>query len=279
MTLKAPLNPWHMIPNSMEVFIAKKWSDSFLQLWFYKDQSLASAGETVEDVYSNGTLKKTRDGDKLTVNITAHELTVEKLAILQSGLVEVHPWTVTAEVEKWNPWDWSYDKDIILQYSNADWTAISPTSVKALINWTEQALVASTDYSVWVTMFWATYIKLLSGSKLDASSPSSVRITVTYSSVNAVAKVMDHKTNALAAPFVMVLKNEYVYDWETKRITTYLDNCLASKATLQQIADNDDTTVGFPVEITGTVIKQDFEWFSLVSPATETETETENESS
>ena len=41
----------------------------------------------------------------------------------------------------------------------------------------------------------------------------------------------------------MVLKNEYQYNGETKRITTYLDNCQASKATLQQIADNDDTTV------------------------------------
>ena len=97
------------------------------------------------------------------------------------------------------------------------------------------------------------------GGKLDATSPNSVRISITYSSVNANAKVMDHKANALAAPFVMVLKNEYVYNGETKRITTYLDNCQASKATLQQIADDDDTTVGFPVEITGTVIKQDFE--------------------
>lgn len=268
MTLKAPLNPWHMIPNSMEVFIAKKWSDNFLQLWFYKDQSIANAGETVDDVYSNGTLKKTKDWDKITVNITAHELTVEKLAILQSGLVEVHPWTVTAEVEKWNPWDWSFDKDIILQYSNADWTAIEPTSVTALINWTETTLTANTDYSVWATMFGATYIKLLTGEtggKLDADAPTSVRITVTYSSVNANAKVMDHKANALAVPFVMVLKNEYNYNGETKRITTYLDNCQASKATLQQIADSDDTTVWFPVEITGTVIKQDFEWFSLAS--------------
>ena len=263
MTLQAPLNPWHMIPNSMEVFIAKKWSDDFLQLGFYKDQSLANAGESVEDVYSNGTLKKTRDWNKVTLNITAHELTVEKLEILQSGLVEVHPWTVSAEVERRNPWEWGYDKDIILQYSNADGSAITPTTVTALINGVETALVADTDYTVWVTMFGATYIKLTSGSKLDADSPNKYRISVTYSSDNANAKVMDHLANAVAVPFVMVLKNEYVYNGETKKITTYLDNCQASKATLQQIADNDDTTVWFPVEITGTVIKQDFEWFSL----------------
>jgi hypothetical protein len=44
---------------------------------------MAAAGESVDDVYSNGTLKKTRDGDKVTVNITPHELTVDKLEILQ----------------------------------------------------------------------------------------------------------------------------------------------------------------------------------------------------
>ena len=265
MTLPAPLNPWHMIPNSMEVFIAKKWSDNFLQLWFYKDQSIANAGETTEDVYSNWKIKKMKDWDKITVNITAHELTVEKLEILQSGLVEVHPWTVTGEVEHRNPGEWGYDKDIILKYSNLDWTAVTVASVTALIDWAEETLVANTDYSVWVTMFGATYIKLLSGSKLDADSPNEYRLTVTYSSVNANAKVMEHKANALAAPFVMVLKNEYKYNGETKKITTYLDNCQASKANIQQIADDDDTTAWFPVEITGTVIKQDFEWFSLTS--------------
>lgn len=72
-----------MIPNSMEVYIAKKWSDNLLQLGFYKDQSLAAAGESVDDVYSNGIIKKIKNGNKMTVNITTHELTVDKLEILQ----------------------------------------------------------------------------------------------------------------------------------------------------------------------------------------------------
>jgi len=80
-----------MVPNSMEVYIANDWGDTPLQLGYYKDQELAPAGESIEDVYSNGVLKKTKDGDKVTLNITVHELTIEKLAILQSGLVEVHP--------------------------------------------------------------------------------------------------------------------------------------------------------------------------------------------
>ena len=83
MTLKAPLNPGHMIPNSMEVYIAKKWSDTLMQLGFYKDQSLAAAGESVDDIYSNGTIKKIKNGNQMTVSITPHELTVEKLEILQ----------------------------------------------------------------------------------------------------------------------------------------------------------------------------------------------------
>lgn len=263
MSLKAPLNPGHMVPNSMEVYIAKKWSDPLLQLGFYKDQGMAAAGESVDDVYSNGTLKKTRDGDKVTVNITPHELTVDKLEILQFWLVKLNPGTVTGEVEKFNPGDWSYDKDIMLKYSNADDSAIVPTSVTALIDGTEETLVKDTDYSVGVDLFGSTYIKLISGSKLDANSPTWVRITVTYSATNADDKVMEHAANAIAKPFVMVLVNEFEFDGEKKYIRTYLDNCQASKATLQQIADSDDTTVGFPVEITGTVIKQERKGFNL----------------
>ena len=101
------------------------------------------------------------------------------------------------------------------------------------------------------------------GGVLDANAPTSVRITVTYSATNADDKVMEHSANAIAKPFVMVLVNEFEFDGEKKYIRTYLDNCQASKATLQQIADSDDTTVGFPVEITGTVIKQERKGFNL----------------
>jgi len=265
MSLKAPLNPGHMIPNSMEVYFAAKWSDNLMHLGFYKDQSLESAGETNEDVYSNWTIKKVKDWNKITINFTTHELTAEKLAVLQSGLVEVLPGTVSWEVEVYMPWDWSYDKDILLKFANADWTAITPTSVKALINWVEQTLVADTDYSVGATQFGATYIKLTKGSKLDDNSPENVKLTITYSATNAQAKVMDHFANAVAKPFVMVLVNEFEYDWEKKTIKTYVDNCLADKAMLQQIADSDNTTVGFPLTITGTIVSQEFVGFSQSS--------------
>lgn len=265
MTLKAPLNPGHMIPNSMEVHIATGWWEDFLQLGFYKDQELAAAWESIDDVYSNWTIKKIKDWNKITLNITAHELTVEKLAILQYGLVEVHAGTVTWEVEVWKAWEWSFEKDILLKYSNANWTAATITSVTALISWTEETLVADTDYTVWATPFWATYINLKSGWKLSADSPEKVRITVTYSTTNATAKIMDHKANSLAKPFVMVLINEFEYDWEKKTIKTYVDNCQASKSMLKQIADSDNTTVGFPVEITGTIVSQEFVGFSMES--------------
>ena len=156
----------------------------------------------------------------------------------------------------------------MLKYSNADDSAIEPTSVTALIDGVETALTADTDYTVGVDMFGSTYVKLKTGEnggKLDANAPTNVRITVTYSATNADDKVMEHKANALAKPFVMVLVNEFEYDGEKKYIRTYLDNCQASKATLQQIADSDDTTVGFPVEITGQVIKQERKGFNLSS--------------
>lgn len=266
MTLSKPINPWHMVPNSMEVFVAKDWSDTPLQLGFYKDQELAPAGESVEDVYSNGVLKKTKGGDEVTLNISVHELTIEKLAILQSGLVEVHPWTVEDEVESYMPNQWELNKGILLKYSNADSTAIIPDSVKILEDGVETTLVKDTDYTVGVNFFGATYITLVvaeSGAKLRADSPMKAKVIITYSSDNAVAKVMDHKANAVATPFVMILKNEFEYEGEKKSITTYLDNCQASKAMLQQISDDDNTTVWFPVEISGHIVKQDFIGFSM----------------
>lgn len=269
MTLKAPLNPWHMIPNSMEVYFASDWSSPFMHLGFYKDQWLEAGGETNEDVYSNWTIKKVKDWDKITVSFTAHELTVEKLAILQSWLVEVSSWTVANEVETYMPWEWSFENSILLKFANGDWSAATVGSVKALIDWTDTTLTADTDYLVGATNFGATYIKLLvkdtdhSTRKLEADAPEKIKLTVTYSTTNASAKVMTHSANAVAKPFVMVLVNEFEYDWEKKTIKTYVDNCLADKSMLQQIADSDNTTVGFPLSITWTIKSQEFVGFSL----------------
>lgn len=277
MTVKSALNPGHMVPNSMEVFVAKKWSDTFLQLGLYKGQELAAAWETLEDVYSNGTIKKIKDWDKITLNIDVHELTVEKLEILQSWLVEVHPWTVTAEVERFAPGSWSFDKDILLKYANGDWSAISPTSVTVLMpgSSSETTLTASTDYEVVATMFGATAIKLNQGTHLPADAPTKGRITVTYSTTSNTAKVMEHKANTLATPFVMVLVNEYEFQWEKKTIKMYVDNCLASKAMLSQIADSDNTTVGFPVEITWNIVSQEFAGFSMETSSSSNSNEEE----
>lgn len=265
MSLQKPINPWHMVPNSAEFWIAKDWGDDLLQLGFYKNQSLAPAWESIEDVYSNGVIKKTKDWNKVTVNVEVHELTIEKLAIMQSGLVEVHAETVSNEAEVLMPWEWELNKGILLKYSNADWTAVTVASVKALVDWTEQTLVADADYTVGVNAFGASYITLKiasSSPKLSADSPAKTKITVTYSATNTVAQLMDHKANALASPFVMVIVNEFEYEGEKKYIKTFLENCQASKAMLQQIADSDNTTVGFPVEITGVIKKQDFIGFS-----------------
>lgn len=266
MSLQKPINPWHMVSNSAEFFVAKDWGDDLIQLGFYKDQSLAPAGESIEDVYSNWIIKKTKDGNKVTVNVDVHELTVEKLAIIQSGLVEVHAETVTGESESWMPYEWELNKGLLLKYSNSDWTAVTVTSVKALIDGEEVTLTADTDYTVWVNVFGASYIKLKKAEtspKLDETSPSKAKITVVYSATNAVAKLMDHKANSLAEPFVMVIVNEFEYQGEKKQIKTFLENCQASKAMLQQISDSDNTTVGFPVEITGVIKKQDFIGFSM----------------
>jgi len=258
MTLKAPIKPGHMVPNSMEIYIAKRWSDNLMQVGFYKDQSLAFGGENSDDVYSNWTLKKIRDWNKMTVSFSAHELTNEKLEVLQLWLTEYTAWTVASEVQVANPGEWSFTKDILLKYSNQDWTPCTIASVKALIDWTETTLVADTDYTVSATSTGSTAIKLLqTNATLTETAPASVKITITYSSTAADIVNVSHGENVVAEPFVMVLVNTFKYWNSTKSIKTYLENCYANKAVEAPIADSDNTTMWFPVEITGSIAKQE----------------------
>jgi hypothetical protein len=69
--------------------------------------------------------------------------------------------TVVSEVEKFAPGEWSYDRDILLKFSNGDETAVTPTSVTALIDGTETTLVEDVDYTVKVNMFGATSLTML----------------------------------------------------------------------------------------------------------------------
>jgi hypothetical protein len=69
-----------------------------IQVGFYKDQDISAGGESVDDVYSNGTLKKMTNGNKLNINFTMHELTPEKRAIVQNGLIELVGGDVTGDI-------------------------------------------------------------------------------------------------------------------------------------------------------------------------------------
>ena len=263
MTLKTPINAGHMVPNAMEIFVAKRWSDPLMQVGFYKDQEIAAAGESSDDVYSNGSLKKIKDGNKVKVNFSLHELTNEKLEILQLGLISMKSGTVVGEVESFMPGAWSFDKDILLKYSNQDGTATEVTKVEALINGVVKTLVKGTDYDVVVTSLGSTAIKLKKGTLLTDTAPVNVKLTVTYSATANDIKIVEHKENSLAKGFVMVLVNEFEYEGKKKSIKIYVEDCQASKSMMKQISNNDGTTAGFPVEITGTIVKQENLGFSL----------------
>ncbi|MDR3169785.1 MAG: hypothetical protein LBU27_08885 [Candidatus Peribacteria bacterium] len=81
----------------MEIFIGYDWN-KMLQVGFYKDQDISAGGETVDDVYSNGQLKKMTNGNKLNINFTMHELTPEKRAIVQNGLIELQGGSIAGDV-------------------------------------------------------------------------------------------------------------------------------------------------------------------------------------
>lgn len=263
MTLSSPLNAGHMVPNAMEIFIAKRWSDPLMQAGFYKDQDLTAAGETSDDVYSNGSLKKIKDGNKVKVNFSLHELTNEKLEILQLGLISMKAGTVVGEVENFMPGSWSFEKDILLKYANQDGTPADVTKVEALINGVKETLTKGTDYEVIATTLGATAIKLKKGTKLTETAPVTVKLIVTYSATANDVKVVEHKDNGVAKGFVMVLVNEFEFEGKKKSIKLYIEDCQASKSMMKQVANSDGTTAGFPVEITGTIVRQENLGFSI----------------
>lgn len=76
-------------------------------------------------------------------------------------------------------------------------------------------------------------------------------------------KVIEHKDNGVAKGFVMVLVNEFEYEEKKKTIKLYVEDCQASKTMMKQIANSDGTTAGLPIEITGTIVKQENLGFSL----------------
>ena len=61
----------------------------------------------------------------------------------------------------------------------------------------------------------------------------------------------------------MVLVNEFEFEGKKKSIKLYIEDCQASKSMMKQVANSDGTTAGFPVEITGTIVRQENLGFSI----------------
>lgn len=214
MTLNAPLNAKTMVPSSAEFFVAKRWSDTLLQVGVYKDPDINVGGETVDDIYANYRCKKMKNGNQLTLNFNLHEQNTAVLAVLENGVVEykTEVGTVTGRIETYSPGQWSYENDILLDKANDDGTAIAPTTVQALISgvWTDLDL--TDDYIVGVTTTGKTYLKLVSGSTLDANSPKTVQIRVTYSATpDDTVIYAEHSKDAIAKNFVTVI--DWTWDY------------------------------------------------------------------
>lgn len=262
MTLKAPLNPESMIPNSAEIYAGKTW-DQMVQIGLYKDPSFSAGGETVEDVYANATLTKVTGGNKLNVSFNLHEITPEKLEILQYGLIQLeNPATITGEVDTYRPGSREIWNGILLRYKNSDGDPIAPT-VKAIIGGVEETLVKDTDYVIKQTFLGDTIVELKTGGELDADSPATGTITITYDATPSLdTKYVKHSESAIAKGFKVAIVNEYEYEGNIKKIVQYLDNCRAEKAVLSQISDSDNTTAAYPITIEGEILKQEFVGFS-----------------
>lgn len=260
-TLNQPISAKHMVQSSMDVLIAKKWSNPLRNVGFYKDPDRSSAGETSEDVYANGMLKKIKNGDMMKVSITLHELNPDILAIIDGGSVEVKNEVASVQdrIESFLPSKWGYNNDILLESRNADGSVIEPTEVKAVIDGQDQVLQKETDYTVGKTQLGDTFISLKTGGKLKEDSPATVSIHIKYSCTPDETLVkMKHLASGIPTGFVMVLEEKRTLDGKDRGIRFKLENCQNVKGFHKAIADSDNTTAGYPCEITGRVVAHEF---------------------
>lgn len=260
-TLTNPIAEQFMVPVSMDVLVAKKWSDPLKNIGVYKDPDRASAGETSDDTYSNYMTKKIKNGDMMKINVALHEINPDILAIIDGGSLTVSKEVASVQdrIETFLPGKWGFNKDILLESRNADGSVIEPTEVKALIDGQDQTLQKNTDFTVGKTAIGDTYLSFKIGGKLKADSPSEVVIKVKYSCTPDVSlKKIKHHSSGIPTGFVMVIEEKWQHNGKEKGIRFKLEDCQNVKGFHKAISDSDGTTAGYPCEITGRVIGHEF---------------------
>lgn len=256
-------NPAYMVQTSAEFRVAKRWSDALKHVWLYKNPDRTPAGETTDDVYANYSTKKIKWWNKITQKFDLHEITPEILDIIDNGTIvksqEIA--SVVDRTESFKPGYWSFDKDIILKSRNADGSQIV-AEVKAVIDGVSTLLVEDTDYAIWVTAFWDTFIKLIEKTTtglLEANAPSSVTINIKYSATpDATLKKIEHLASALPSWFVMVIEEKRSYNGNECGVRIFMEDCQNIKSITKPISDADNTTAWYPCEVTGTIKKHEY---------------------
>ena len=120
-------------------------------------------------------------------------------------------------------------------------------------------MVKDTDYTVGKTFVGDTYISFKTGGKLTTDTPMEGVITIKYSCTpDASLQKMKHAASAIPTGFVMLLEEKWMHNGKEKGIRFKLEDCQNVKAFHKPISDADNTTAGYPCEITGRVIGHEF---------------------
>lgn len=265
MAIKNPMSEKHMVKVSQDVFVAKKWSDPLKNVGVYNNPDRTSAGETTEDKYANWETKLIKKGDTMNIKVDLHEINPAIIDIIEYGAIKVSKEieSIVDRVEEFAPGQWSFTKDILLKSRNADKSVITPTEVKALVNGTWTKLVKDTDYSIGVNIIGDTWVKFIEWGVFTLDSPSVSSISIKYSATpDQTLEKIEHFDSALPIGFVMILEEKWKVNGKECGIRFKLDNCKNVKAFHKPISDGDNTTAGYPCDITGNVIGHEFFWFN-----------------
>lgn len=261
MSINKPVKNKTRLAWSPEIYVAARWSDTLQRVGVYKDHEISFGGETVEDVYSNYTAKKSKNSDKLNISFALSEQRPEIMEIINKGTIQKTEQTNTLiawQVDQFFIGEWGFDFDILLSKYNADGSLVTINSISINKSWTITNLTAE-DFVLSTNAFGMSVIKFVTGNNLNLWDEDEGVVTVNYDVTPANATLLDHTASGVEAPFVCLIQWKGVdANGDEMKMVVALDEVSNEKSFTNFAGDSDDSTAVLNCNFSGRVVKHEF---------------------
>lgn len=239
-------------------------------MWVYKEQDFSSGAETVEDVYSNLSFKKIKNGNKFNAGFSYHEQRPKILQIIDQGIAtyeDVPSTTIPNETEHYLPGERGIGDDgaIILKKRNANESVCTIDSINITKGGVATPLDPANDYDIGVDTFGFTRIKLKTWGLIAEQDPLTAKLSIIYEVTPPAHISVAHAKSAVAQGFLAMYIWKGSYGGNDMEIRIVTDNTVNDKSFTQFKGDSDDDTAGFPCAFSGNIIYHEFKWFGTLA--------------